>query len=62
MEVKTLNSICLKITDGAHHSPKDFQDGIPMFSVKDMTDHGFDKSSVKTSYPDFFKHMSKNSN
>ena len=57
IEVKTLDSICLKITDGAHHSPKDFQDGIPMFSVKDMTDYGFDKSSVKTISKEDYKKL-----
>ena len=57
MEVKTLESLCLKITDGAHHSPKEFQGGIPMFSVKDMTDHGFDKSSVKTISKEDYKKL-----
>lgn len=57
MEVKTLDSLCLKITDGAHHSPKEFQGGIPMFSVKDMTDHGFDKSSVKTISKEDYKKL-----
>lgn len=57
MEVKTLDSLCLKITDGAHHSPKEFQGGIPMFSVKDMTDFGFDKSSVKTISKEDYKKL-----
>ena len=57
MEVKTLDSLCLKITDGAHHSPKEFQGGIPMFSVKDMTDHGFDKSRVKTISKEDYKKL-----
>ena len=57
MEVKTLDSLCLIITDGAHHSPKEFQGGIPMFSVKDMTDFGFDKSSVKTISKEDYKKL-----
>lgn len=43
-----LDDLCLKITDGSHQSPKAFEDGMPMFSVKDMTEFGFDFSSVKT--------------
>lgn len=43
-----LENVCSKITDGAHHSPKEFKKGIPMFSVKDMTDLGFDYSNPKT--------------
>ncbi|MDD4673722.1 MAG: restriction endonuclease subunit S [Bacteroidales bacterium] len=44
----TLGDICLKITDGAHHSPKEFEGGKPMFSVKNMRDQGFDYNGVKT--------------
>lgn len=52
----TLGDICLKITDGAHHSPKEFEGGKPMFSVKNMRDQGFDYNGVKTiSEEDFVK-------
>ena len=52
----TLGEICLKITDGAHHSPKEFDGGKPMFSVKNMRDQGFDYNGVKTiSDEDFVK-------
>lgn len=44
----TLDEVTLKITDGAHHSPKEFQGGIPMFSVKDMRDQGFFYQDAKT--------------
>lgn len=37
----TLKSLCYKITDGSHYSPKGENEGFPMLSVKDMTDFGF---------------------
>lgn len=43
----TLDTICLKITDGSHYSPKSIEDGLPMLSVKDMTDYGFEFSNCK---------------
>lgn len=36
----TLNDVCLKITDGAHQSPKSVDVGMPMCSVKDLTEFG----------------------
>ncbi len=52
----TLDDVCLKITDGAHQSPRDFANGLPMFSVKDMENQGFDYSRVKTiSKEDFIR-------
>lgn len=42
-----LKEICPIITDGSHFSPKEDSSGIPMFSVKDMRDNGFDYSKVK---------------
>ena len=44
----TLDDLCFKITDGSHQSPKAFEGGIPMYSVKDMNDHGFNRSGAKT--------------
>jgi type I restriction enzyme S subunit len=44
---RILDNLCFKITDGAHHSPSEFATGIPMFSVKDMKDRGFDYSKPK---------------
>jgi len=43
----TLNDICIKITDGSHWSPKGINRGIPMASVKDMTDYGFNIETCK---------------
>jgi type I restriction enzyme S subunit len=45
--VSTLGDLCHKITDGAHHSPKEDANGLPMFSVKDMKEQGFDYSKPK---------------
>lgn len=45
--VSTLDDLCHKITDGAHHSPKEVANGLPMFSVKDMKEQGFDYSKPK---------------
>ena len=44
----TLDDLCHKITDGSHQSPKAFDGGIPMYSVKDMNDHGFNRAGAKT--------------
>lgn len=46
--ISTLGDLCHKITDGAHHSPKEVANGFPMFSVKDMKEQGFDYSKPKT--------------
>tara|TARA_Y100001935_G_scaffold123694_1_gene102773 strand:- start:397 stop:1653 length:1257 start_codon:yes stop_codon:yes gene_type:complete len=42
-----LNTLCDKITDGSHYSPKGISEGIPMLSVKDMADNGFNYSNCK---------------
>ena len=47
VEWKTLGDLSLKITDGAHTSPKSTSEGYYMPSVKDMTDYGFDFSDCK---------------
>jgi type I restriction enzyme S subunit len=47
-DLRSLNELCDKITDGAHHSPKAFDGGKPMFSVKDMIEQGFDYTKPKT--------------
>jgi type I restriction enzyme S subunit len=57
-EIK-LEGVCLKITDGAHHSPKDFEDGLPMFSVKDMETQGFNYSRVKRILQEDFNRLIK---
>jgi type I restriction enzyme S subunit len=42
-----LGDLCSKITDGAHFSPKECRDGLPMASVKDLTDSGITIPSCK---------------
>lgn len=42
-----LSSICTRITDGSHASPKAVDDGFPMASVKDMEDWRLDLSSCR---------------
>ena len=52
----TLDDVCSKITDGAHHSPKPVDDGLPMASVKDMTPFGLNlDSSRQISVEDYDK-------
>ncbi|BCL62310.1 hypothetical protein DGMP_30030 [Desulfomarina profundi] len=41
-QISTLQEVCLKITDGAHNSPKSVAIGKPMASVKDLTRFGVD--------------------
>ena len=43
----SLNEVCIKITDGAHFSPREQKEGYPMFSVKNMTEYGFDRNNCK---------------
>lgn len=53
-KVYKLKELCSLITDGAHSSPKEDLKGLPMFSVKDMRENGFDYTKVKRiSIPDF---------
>lgn len=53
----TLGELCHKITDGAHHSPKEHINGLPMFSVKDMKEQGFDYSKPKTISADDYEKL-----
>jgi type I restriction enzyme, S subunit len=48
LETFSLDELCTLITDGAHYSPKFCEGGIPMYSVKDMTDQGFSSLNIKT--------------
>ena len=43
----SLEDVCLKITDGAHFSPKGVKNGYPMLSVKDMREYGFSYENCK---------------
>ncbi len=46
--MRTIGSLCTKVTDGAHASPAFVEGGKPMASVKDMRTHGFSLDSIKT--------------
>ena len=49
-----LESVCTKITDGAHNSPTSVDDGLPMASVKDMSRFGLNLDTArKISAADF---------
>ena len=53
-QIKSLDEVCTKITDGAHQSPKTVDSGKPMASVKDLTRFGVDLSEArKISIEDF---------
>src|SRR5579871_5601200 len=42
-----LGDLMVKVTDGSHWSPKEQSIGIPMVSVKDMTEFGFNTKDCK---------------
>ena len=58
-ESKTLGELCTKITDGSHYSPKELAGGIPMYSVKDMTQFGFSDTTVKRISEDDYEALTK---
>ena len=43
----TLQDVCVRITDGAHNSPKSVVSGLPMASVKDLTSFGINLASCR---------------
>ncbi len=47
MNAVRLGDLCTKITDGSHSSPQGQTSGVPMYSVKDMTEYGFEGSNAK---------------
>jgi type I restriction enzyme S subunit len=50
----TLDEVCIKITDGAHNSPKSVEVGMPMASVKDLNFFGLDiKGARRISKEDY---------
>lgn len=46
-ETLTLDDVCIKITDGAHQSPKSVENGKPMASVKDLQFYGLDLQTAR---------------
>ncbi|CAG0993484.1 hypothetical protein METP3_02797 [Methanosarcinales archaeon] len=43
----TLEEVCIRITDGAHASPKSVVSGLPMASVKDLTQFGINMETCR---------------
>jgi type I restriction enzyme S subunit len=43
--VSTLGEVCLKITDGTHHSPPTHSTGVPYVTAKHLKEHGLDFES-----------------
>lgn len=58
-ELKKLSELCTKITDGSHYSPKEVAGGVPMYSVKDMTQFGFSDATVKRISEDEYEALVK---
>lgn len=54
-----LGELMLKVTDGSHWSPKEQNIGIPMASVKDMTEFGFEIDKCKKISRDDFRKIEK---
>ena len=52
-----LDDVTIKITDGAHHSPKEHKGGMPMFSIKDMREQGFYYDNAKTISTDDYQKL-----
>ena len=59
-EVKKLEDVCLRITDGSHRSPKTVYDGYPMASVKDMNDWGFEISQCRKIAKEDYEELIRN--
>lgn len=57
--IYSLDSLCQKITDGAHQSPKSVVAGKPMASVKDLTPFGVDLSDARQISVDDFDALVK---
>jgi type I restriction enzyme S subunit len=58
--VFTLEQLCKRITDGAHKSPPTVDGGLPMASVKDMHDWGFNVSKCRTISRNDFDELARN--
>ena len=59
-EIKTINDLCIKITDGSHFSPEHEDAGeYQMYSVKDMEYNGFNNSNCKMIGKEMFMKLLK---
>ena len=59
-EMVELMSVCNKITDGSHYSPKTIDNGYPYITVKDMIDDRIDFDNCKYINEDEYKRLLKN--
>ena len=59
---KTLDELCLKITDGVHHTPAYTTTGIPFLSVKNLTKGFVDFSNTKFVSPEAHEILIKRCN
>ncbi|MHC1783821.1 MAG: restriction endonuclease subunit S [Anaerolineaceae bacterium] len=46
-KIFSLDSLCKKLTDGSHYSPKSVESGFPMASVKDMNNWGIELKTCR---------------
>lgn len=53
----TLEEVCIRITDGAHASPKSVVSGLPMASVKDLTQFGINMETCRHISTDDFNKL-----
>ena len=58
--VSNLDSVCMRITDGSHWSPQSVLEGVPMASVKDMHDWGFDIENCRKILEDDYLELIRN--
>ena len=61
-DLHSMESICRKITDGEHLSPKCLPEGKPILSAKDIEEYGIDFLGAKFVSPDAFEKMLKRCN
>lgn len=54
------NDVCIRITDGSHFSPKNNGQGVPMLSVKDMSNEGFSYEKCKYANDEDYEKLKKN--
>jgi type I restriction enzyme S subunit len=56
---ETIGDVCVKVTDGAHNSPKATEQGQYMVSVKDFTEYEFDFSNCKLISDEDYAYLEK---
>ena len=59
-EIKYIDNLCVRITDGSHFSPEDDEKGLyPMYSVKDMEYNSFSNQNCKHIGQEVFEKLAK---